>query len=158
MPDMLVKLYNIAENHTNITKLSDNGIEIKRALSPDKHLILDYIKNTFGDGWASECDVAFSNKPISCFIAVKDKKIIGFGCYDATAPNYFGPTGVSEAFRGLGIGQELLNKCLISMKNDGYGYAIIGWVEDAIAFYQSAVGATVIEGSEPGIYSRMIEI
>lgn len=158
MPDMLVKLYNIAENHTNITKLSDNGIEIKRALSPDKHLILGYIINTFGEGWASECDVAFSNKPISCFIAVKDKKIIGFGCYDATAPNYFGPTGVSEAFRGLGIGQELLNKCLISMKNDGYGYAIIGWVEDAIAFYESTVGATVIEGSEPGIYSRMIEI
>lgn len=156
MPDMLVKLYNIVENNVIITDLKDKGIEIKRALSPDKHHILEYIKKTYGDGWASECDVSFSNKPISCFIAVKDKKIIGFGCYDATAPNYFGPTGVSEEFRRLGIGKALLNKCLISMKNDGYGYAIIGWVEDAIEFYQTTVGATVIEDSEPGIYGRMI--
>ena len=93
MPDMLVKLYNIVDNDLNIKGLKDKGIEIKRALSPDKHRILAYIENTFGDSWASECDVAFSNKPISCFIAVKDREIIGFGCYDATAPNYFGPTG-----------------------------------------------------------------
>lgn len=158
MPDMLVKLYNTVENNKLITDLNEKGIEIKRALSPNKHLILEYIKNTYGEGWASECDVAFSNKPISCFIAVKDKTIIGFGCYDATAPNYFGPMGVSEEFRGMGIGKVILNKCLLSMKDDGYGYAIIGWVEDAIEFYQTTVGATVIEGSEPGIYSRMVEI
>lgn len=158
MPDMLVKLYNLIDNDINIKELKDNGIEIKRALSPNKHQVIDYIKNTFGDGWASECDVAFSNKPISCFIAVKDKKIIGFGCYDATAPNYFGPTGVTEEFRGIGIGKAILNKCLLSMKNDGYGYAIIGWVENAIEFYKTTIGATVIEDSEPGIYSRMIEI
>lgn len=158
MPDMLVKLYNTVENIQIVKELSDKGIEIKRALSPNKHLILEYIKTTYGEGWASECDVAFSNKPISCFIAVKDKNIIGFGCYDATAPNYFGPMGISEAFRGMGIGKVILNKCLMSMKDDGYGYAIIGWVEDAVEFYQTAVGATVIEDSEPGIYSRMVEI
>ena len=157
MPDMLVKLYNIVDNDLNIKGLKDKGIEIKRALSPDKHRILAYIENTFGDSWASECDVAFSNKPISCFIAVKDREIIGFGCYDATAPNYFGPTGVTEEFRGIGVGRTILGKCLLSMKDDGYGYAIIGWVDDAIEFYKTTVGATVIEDSEPGIYDRMIK-
>jgi len=44
------------------------------------------------------------------------------------------------------------------MQNDGYGYAIIGWVDDALGFYEKAVGATIIEGSKPGIYRRMIHI
>ena len=37
------------------------------------------------------------------------------------------------------------------MRAEGYAYAIIGWAS-SIEFYQKAVGATVIEGSEPGIY------
>ena len=27
------------------------------------------MRDSFGDGWVSECDVAFSNHPVSCFIA-----------------------------------------------------------------------------------------
>ena len=37
------------------------------------------------------------------------------------------------------------------MRGDGYAYAIIGWAS-SIDFYRRAVGAVVIEGSEPGIY------
>ena len=37
------------------------------------------------------------------------------------------------------------------MRAEGYAYAIIGWAS-SIDFYQRAVGAVVIEGSEPGIY------
>ena len=38
-----------------------------------------------------------------------------------------------------------------AMKEEGYAYAVIGWVasED---FYAHAVGATVIPDSEPGIF------
>jgi hypothetical protein len=44
------------------------------------------------------------------------------------------------------------------MWENGYGYAIIGWTNDAIDFYKKTVQATVIENSSPGIYGRMIDI
>jgi hypothetical protein len=37
------------------------------------------------------------------------------------------------------------------MKAEGYAYAVIGWAGPQ-EFYARLVGATVIEGSEPGIY------
>ena len=46
------------------------------------------------------------------------------------------------------------------MREQGYGYAIIGWTaKDAIPFYQKEAGAVLIENSEPenSIYSNMIE-
>lgn len=156
MPDMLVKLYNIPDEIPNINHLKEKGISIKRVLAPDKHKVIKYVRDKFGDNWASECDVAFANKPISCYVAVKDKKIIGFACFDATARNYFGPTGVTEEYRGLGVGTVLLLKSLLSMREEGYAYAIIGWVVDAVDFYKRVVDASVIEGSSPGIYKRLI--
>jgi GNAT superfamily N-acetyltransferase len=160
MSDMLVKLYNLQEDTVLVNTLAKQGIVIKRALAPDRYTILEYIKSNFnaGKAWAGECEVALSNIPTSCFIAVKDKKIIGFACYEATAKDYFGPTGVSEEFRKKGIGRVLLLKCLIAMREEGYGYAIIGWpADDALTFYKEAVGGIVIEDKTNGIYQRMIE-
>jgi ribosomal protein S18 acetylase RimI-like enzyme len=155
--DMLVKLYDLDTEIAGIQTLAQQGVTIKRAFPPDKQKITDYIKQTFNSNWANECDVAFSNKPVSCFIAVKDKQVIGFACYDATARGFFGPMGVSTECRGSGIGEVLLLKCLHAMREEGYGYAIIGWVEEAIKFYEKTVNATVIADSFPGIFSRMID-
>ena len=41
--------------------------------------------------------------------------------------------------------------CLHSLKELGYGYAIIGGA-GPVDFYAKAAGATVIEGSSPGVY------
>jgi hypothetical protein len=41
------------------------------------------------------------------------------------------------------------------MRQAGYGYAIIGGVGPA-DFYVKTVGATPIEGSEPGIYRGLL--
>lgn len=84
---------------------------------------------------------------------------MGFACFEATAKNFFGPMAVSEAERGKGIGKALLLKSLSSMKEMGYGYAIIGWLaETAVAFYETCVDAVMIDETSPGIYKRMIEI
>ncbi|NBI29689.1 GNAT family N-acetyltransferase [Chengkuizengella marina] len=157
MFDMLVKLYDLSDEINNLDQLINEGISIKRALVPDKYTIINYVKNEFYEQWAGECDVAFSNNPVSCFIAVKDKQVIGFACYDVTAKGYFGPTGVSTKYRGLGIGKALLLKCLLSMREEGYGYAIIGAVADAAGFYEKIVNAIAIENSSPGIYERLID-
>jgi len=71
--------------------------------------------------WASECDVAFAKTPICCYIAVKDKDILGFAVYDTTCKGFFGPTGVSEKNRGLGLGKAILIYSLEGLKQLGYG-------------------------------------
>jgi GNAT superfamily N-acetyltransferase len=158
MPDMLVKLYDLPETVPGVDLLEAEGILIKRPLPHNKHLVIDYIRETFGRGWASECEACFANQPVSCFIALKGREVVGFASYEATAPDFFGPTGVSEAYRGHGIGRVLLLKCLLAMRELGYGYAIIGGVDDAKEFYRKSVNATVIEGSYPGVYQRSIGI
>ena len=153
--DMLVKLYALPDFRPAFEKLQKAGITTRRALAPEKHKVIAWVREHFSEHWASEVDVAFSRQPVSCFIAVRQKNILGFACHDATCPNFFGPTGVDPNERKHGIGKALLFNCLEAMKSQGYGYAIIGGVGPA-EFYAKAVGAVPIEGSEPGVYRGLL--
>lgn len=159
MSDMLVKLYCL-EQRDYEGKLADEGISIKRALIPDKNRILDFVRKNFEEAWVNECEYALFNSPITCYIAVKNKNIIGFACYDATAKDFFGPIGVMENEQGTGVGKALLHRTLNSMKESGYAYAIIGWVGDAINFYKKEVHAIEIIDSEPNrsVYKNLISM
>jgi hypothetical protein len=157
MPDMLVRLYNLRNTWDFISKQKIMGIEIRKPVGPEKRLIVNWVEEKFFSAWASETDVAISNKPITCFIAIKERELIGFSCYDATALGYFGPMGVQEAFRGKGTGKALLMASLLDMKLKGYGYAIIGAV-DIPEFYEKAIGAIEIPESSPGILKTCLKI
>jgi ribosomal protein S18 acetylase RimI-like enzyme len=153
--DMLVKLYALPDSQAAYDRLRAAGITLRRGLAPEKHKVIAWVRQNFSEAWASETEVAFSRQPVSCFIAVQQKKILGFACHDATCPNFFGPTGVDPNARQSGIGKALLFACLEDMKQQGFGYAIIGGVGPA-EFYAKAVGAVAIEGSEPGIYRGLL--
>lgn len=153
--DMLVKLYDLPDSQATYDRLRQAGITLRRALAPEKHKVTAWVRKTFSEAWASEAEVAFGRQPVSCFIAVQDRKIIGFACHDATCPNFFGPTGVEPKAQKGGIGKALLFACLEDMRHQGFGYAIIGGVGPA-EFYAKAVGAVTIEGSEPGIYRGLL--
>jgi predicted N-acetyltransferase YhbS len=153
--DMLVKLYDLPQSADAYERLRDQGIEIRRALAPEKHKITAWVRENFSEGWASETEVAFARQPISCFIAVKEGTIVGFACHDATCRNFFGPTGVAPQARKNGVGRGLLFACLEAMRQQGFGYAIIGGA-GPVAYYSKAVGAVPIEGSEPGIYRGLL--
>ncbi len=155
MPDMLVKLYELPPLAPHIARQTEHGISIRRALVPEKHLVLAWIKTHFIDIWVSEADVTFSRAPVSSFLAVKDGELVGFGCYDATKLGFFGPTGIGEAGRGKGTGAALLLACLHDMWARGYGYAIIGGVGPA-DFYTKIAGATLIPNSDIGVYAGML--
>lgn len=155
MPDMLVRLYDLPPAPFRET-LDREGIHIRRALTPDMTTILAWVRETFDTGWADQCAVCFYRQPVSCFVAVKDRKVIGFACYEATYRNFFGPTGVAEAWRGRGIGTHLLFACMEAMRDTGYAYAVIGSA-GPVDFYAKTVGALVIEGSVPGIYRNLVE-
>jgi GNAT superfamily N-acetyltransferase len=152
---MLVRLYDLPESSSRVETLRAAGIDVRRALAPERHLVVSWVRQQFGDGWASECEVSFARLPIACFRAQRGQAVLGFACYDSTAKAFFGPTGVLEAERKQGIGTALLLVTLDAMAAEGYAYAIIGGAGPA-DFYTNAVGAVPIAGSTPGIYSHML--
>jgi predicted N-acetyltransferase YhbS len=79
-------------------------------------------------------------------MAVKEGRIVGFACHDATCRNFFRPTGVEPKTRKNGVGTGLLFACLEDMRQQGFAYAIIGGVGPT-GYYSKAVGAAPIEGS-----------
>lgn len=156
MSDMLVKLYELSDAWGFIAQQENLGITIRKPIGPEKQVIVDWVRKEFSGAWSSEIDIAISNMPQTCFVAVEDKKVIGFACYDATALGFFGPIGVLESCRGKGTGKALLLSALLDMKLKGYGYAIIG-ATDKFAFYEKAVGAVVIPGSSASVWKTWVQ-
>jgi len=153
--DMLVKLYELPDPRPRLERVRRDGVEIRRALVPEKDKVAGWVRETFSAGWANETEIAFAREPVACFIAVHESNIRGFACHDGICRNFFGPTGVDSRARNTGIGTALLFACLEDMRNQGFGYAIIGGVGPA-DYYSRAVGAVPIEGSEPGVYRGLV--
>lgn len=151
MSDLIVKLYDLPNDRPWLKKLKSEDVCIRKAMACDKHQVIQWVKESFGSLWASECDIALSGQPVSCYLATSNRQLIGFACYDSSMKNFFGPVGVSEQSRGKGIGTALLLKCLYAMAAEGYAYAIIGDA-DSPEFYIKTVNAQVISGSSPGMY------
>lgn len=156
MNDMLVRLTNLPSIRDLEEQLNQKGIIFRNPVAPEKELMVKWVATNFSDYWGSEMDVAFSCHPVNCYLAQEEGQPIGFACYETTAKNFFGPTGVLEKHRGLGIGKVLLVKSLESLRAMGYAYAIIGGVGPA-AYYEKTVNAVLIESSEHSIYSNLLK-
>lgn len=156
MPDMLVHLLKLPELKPILEDSAQKEVSVRRAMVPDMRKVTAWVDAHFGPRWASECEICFSRQPVSCFIAIKDKEIVGFACYEATNRDFFGPMGVLESHRTLGIGKALLIACLHGMREMGYAYAVIGGA-GPVAFYEKTVGAAVIPDSVPGVYKDLLK-
>jgi predicted N-acetyltransferase YhbS len=154
MTDMLVRLYDLPESTQLYAQVAAKGVTLRRARAFEKHTVAAFAR-TFSEKWASEVEVALSRQPVACFIATREKRILGFACYDTTMRGFFGPTGVVEEARGLGLGKALLFKSLEALRETGHAYAIIGGVGPK-EFYSKACGAIEIPGSHPGIYGDIL--
>ena len=124
---------------------------MRRAAAAERSAVVGWARAHGSPGWADECEVAFARLPLACFVAVENGALVGFACYEATCRDFFGPELVHPDRRGRGVGRALLLAALHAMRAEGYAYAIIGWAS-SLEFYRRAVGAVVIDGSEPGIY------
>lgn len=168
MPDMLVKLYALPEAAPHLADLKTAGIFVRRAHAWEKPVIGAWAREQFSRSWGIACEVACEQRPVTVFIAVEQdcqhqpdanpyhlpaETLVGFACYDVASRGMFGPTGVRQDYRRRGIGTARLLASLNGMAEEGYAYAIIGQV-GPVEFYARTVGATVIEGSEPGIARR----
>lgn len=156
MADLLVKLYDLPDPAAAYRRVEQAGYRIARPMAPERSLVVDWIAGEFGTRWGDEAATAFSGQPIRCFVASDtDSRIVGFACYDVTFRGFFGPSGVSESFRGSGIGTALLLRSLHAMAESGYAYAVIGY-SGADDYYRQVVGAIPIEGSDPGPYGNWL--
>lgn len=155
MTDMLVKLYDIEDDWGFLDEQERLGVTIRKPIGPEKHFVVDWVGETFGDAWASETDMALSNRPISCWVAVRGGALVGFSCYDSTALGLFGPMGVDEPSRGKNTGKALLLACLLDMKLKGYWYAVIGAVGPA-EFYTRVANAVEIPASTPPVWETWL--
>lgn len=151
MIDMLVRLYDLPDSRELYGKVEAQGVILRRARAFEKHTVADFARTHFSPKWVSEIEVALSRQPVACFIATREKEILGFACYDTTMRGFFGPTGVAESARGTGVGKALLFKSLEALRELGHAYGIIGGVGPR-EFYAKACGAIEIPGSDPGIY------
>lgn len=143
MPDLLVKLYDLPAERPVLHA----GVSIRPAMAAETGVARDWIEAQFSRGWADEFERGVHASPVGSLIAVEDRRLVGFACYDVAAPGLFGPTGVDKAHRGKGVGAALLFAALDAMKAKGYAYAVIGWV-GPVDFYERLVGARAIEGSQ----------
>ena len=156
MPDLLVNLLALPPLEPLLKKFDGSGVLIRRAQPFELKTVRNFISQHFSVGWADEVSVGFANKPVSVHIATLNGKVIGFGAHECTRKGFFGPAGVAPDMQGRGIGKALLLASLLALRESGYVYGIIGGA-GPVEFYQKTVGATLIAGSDPGIYTDLLK-
>lgn len=155
MPDLLVNLLKLPPLEPLTLEADAIGVLIRRAQPFEITGARSFVEKEFSLAWADEISVGFTNKPVSVYIAVVEKEIVGFAAYECTRRGFFGPTGVIENMQDRGVGKALLLACLWGLREMGYVYGIIGRA-GPIEFYEKAVGASVIPDSDPGIYTNLL--
>ena len=155
MIDMIVNLYELPDTRELYEKVEAQGIILRRARAYERQSVANWVGEHFSPKWVSEVKVAMSRQPVTCFIATRDKEILGFACIETTAKGFYGPTGVGEAARGTGIGKALLFKSMEALKESGYVYGVIGGVGPR-EFYEKVCNAHEIPNSDPGLYTDIL--
>lgn len=144
MQDLLVPLYNLPQPPSPFS-----DIIVRSVFSAESERATAWVKRNFGQGWASEFKYAANQSPVSAYLAIKDKSILGFACFNTAAKGCFGPTGTLESARGQGIGTQLLFRALQDMRAQGFAYAVIA-AAGPVEYYERLVGAVQFEGGAPG--------
>jgi hypothetical protein len=150
MPDLLVNLLKLPALEPA------EGFAVRRAQPFELTPVRTFVNTNFSAAWADEISVGFARQPISVYVATIEHELVGFSAYECTRRGFFGPTGVSQAAQGKGIGKALLLASLWGLREMGYVYAVIG-AAGPVRFYQKTVGAIIIPDSEPGIYTDTLK-
>ncbi|CAN5285746.1 hypothetical protein BH11ACT4_BH11ACT4_21760 [soil metagenome] len=136
-PNMVVDL-----TRADLAERPTSAGEIHRLRSEEWPAFAAWMAREWEDPWGDESAAALLRAPVSCHVATRDGRYIGFAAYDTNHPGWFGPMGTSPAARGTGVGAELLRRCLRDYVEQGRQQCEIGWV-GPVEFYERTVGATL---------------
>jgi GNAT superfamily N-acetyltransferase len=117
------------------------GATVARVLAPDAGAVEAFCHEHFPQ-WVPE--LARGIEHGCCHAATDDATgaVLGFAAHSVNRAGWFGPTGVSEAARGRGLGGALLAACCRDLELAEYRDCEIAWI-GPIAFYAKTAGATV---------------
>ncbi len=118
-------------------RLKREGIVVRKGVRGEEHRVASWVLQRFGAAWKQEVLFAYTKrrKP-TILIAERDGEILGFACYSALHTTWFGPIGVAEEARGLGIGTVLLYRALEAMRLNGIRIARIPWTNHLFFYTQ----------------------
>ena len=153
-PDLLLKLYEINDDPKIMERIAEHGVKIKRVMPMNTSKVYDFIRDNFAATWADECMPSIMNG--DCYVAVKDRELLGFFAIDTPAKGFTGPVGVLPSARRMGISRALGLVGIKAMRNKGYKYAVSGRVHPwFVAVERSLVGLMPIPGCA-GSYNDML--
>src|ERR687894_773715 len=126
MPDLLVNLLRLPPLGPLVEEARGAGVVVRRAQPWEAGPVRLFIMENFETGWVDEVAVGYANKPVSIYLALRERRVLGFAAYECTRRAFFGPMGVTVDERGRGLGRALLVAGLHGLRELGYVYGIIG--------------------------------
>ncbi|WP_052869157.1 GNAT family N-acetyltransferase [Streptomyces niger] len=136
---------------------------VRRPETSEQLLLTDWIRETFGGGWASEVHRSFSRDPISSVIIVdqdrdlpaKDR-LLGFISYDTARLGMLSSIALAPSVRGhaLAVASTLIEQCLSEARDSGMPYAVLGGVSHRRQALRLMGSLWTIPGSCPGIFGK----
>lgn len=153
--DIIVKLYEMPDHSDFLRQAEADGVSIRRMMPVNTSETLRFIEGNFGELWADEARFAMMHR--NCIIAVKDRRLVGFVCIDATAKGYVGPIGVLPEMRGRGVARALFYRAMLALKDMGYKYAVSGMTRADFARNIARNYQTIVVEDEAASYEDMID-
>ena len=153
-PDLLAKLYEINDDPAIMQRMTDQGVQIKQVMPMNTTKVYNFIKDNFAATWADECLPSILNG--DCFVAVKDRELLGFFAIDTPAKGFTGPIGVLPSARRMGISRALGLVGMKAMRAKGYRYAVSGRVHPWFQTVEKSIVGVVPIPNSKGSYSDMI--
>ena len=153
-PDLIAKLYTLREDPALEASLEEKGVRIKRVMPPDFTKVYEFVRDNFAPSWADEALAAMMNGV--CYVAVRDRKMLAFGCAGAIAPDYAGPGGTIPEACGMGINTAIVQKSFRYLKEQGFQYAVSGSVDPVERKIVEKVVDVIVVGDSKGAYENLL--
>jgi mycothiol synthase len=127
---------------TAFRQAAPEGVTVRRALEPgDVATAVAFCDERFPQ-WVPE--LVRATEQGCCHVATDDAtaEVLGFAAHSVNRAGWFGPTGVSPAARGRGVGGALLAACCRDLQIAEFRECEIAWI-GPVAFYAKTAGASV---------------
>lgn len=154
VPDLLIKLFEIHDDPKIMARMEEQGIRIKRVMPMNTTKVYEFIRDNFAAAWADECLPSILNG--DCYVAVKDRELLGFFAIETPAKGFTGPIGVLPSARRMGISRALGLVGIKAMREKGYKYAVSGRVHPWFRSVEETIVSLMPIPGSAGSYNDML--